>query len=547
MEYSRANLTSLRTFMRNLVKPLLIRCRGFFQTVSCNDAEKLDVMPRRERGENLVMFIHGLSGSALGTWEPMLRAFESDPDLNTYSFDCYAYPTALNRLPLTRRMAGIQEIANGLRTHIEANYGNNVNLILVGHSLGGIVARQYILDEIKCGRGANFLGVALFATPHTGAALANVGSLFSSTHRHLKQLCKGADILELINTDWVRLKVEDKLRTLYVVGGADAVVARESAAPYLGSDNVRTLIEFGHREIIKPSDITDSRYKILKGFIKSVTPQSGIKICRAKEQDGQKGDVLFDFYTTSSEGYYIKRPTDMSLENATKTSHVWVSGPPGLGKTVSLKRLIDVSGWAIQHVLLDSYIGLSALELMREVCNTLCDRVGIEPDGIPKDIDASGLLYYFRKVFSELSDSSPIAILIEEIPLPSGEEYTAFLTLAYHLTLCAETSDSTSRVIWLFSSIRNPKPDIQPNNPKFLERMQFVEFEPWPSPDIEELIDLICTSLDIDMKTEDRELLVDRSKGSPRFVKMLFRRRRNEAVVNKPLQELLSSVELDLS
>jgi predicted alpha/beta hydrolase family esterase len=510
--------------------------------------KQVEIQPLvRHEGNQLILFIHGLSGSALGTWEPMLRVFIQDIDLRDYAFDCYAYPTTLIQFPWNKRMASIQEIASGLQTHIETHYGNKKELILVGHSLGGIIVRQYILDEIKRNHSVKVSGVVLFATPHTGAALASLGKQFSWRHQHLRQLCRGSEILEFINTDWVKLKVEQQIRALYIVGGSDLVVARDSAAPYPGAENVMTLIEHGHTEVIKPKNNADTRFKILKNFIlddlRSVTvvPQSDIS-----KVNGH-GDVLFDFYSPASERFYIQRQADGALINATQSANAWVSGPPGVGKTAALKRLVDMSGWQLHHVILDSYRGLGALELMREVCNVLYERTGLEIDAIPRNITLKELLACFRRAISELTGAMPIAILIEEIPLPPGDAYTDFLDLAYHLTNATESATTPHRVIWLFSSIRNPSPDVRPGTVKFWERVQFLEFKNWDKQDIGNLIDLIIRELHVSLTNEERDLALNAADGSPRFIKMLFRRIRNEVGACKPLKELLTSVKMDLA
>jgi pimeloyl-ACP methyl ester carboxylesterase len=520
----------------------------FVQDFTANQPKPIEnELLLRKEGDQLVLFVHGLSGTALGTWGAMLRIFKQDIKLKDYAFDCYAYPTSLIHLPWDRRKASIQEIANGLQTHIETHHGDKRELILVGHSLGGIIARQYILDETKCKRNCKVRGLVLFATPHTGAALASVGSQFSWRHHHLRQLCRGSDILEFINTDWVKFEIEAQTRALYIVGGSDKVVARDSAAPYLGAENVRTLIDYGHREVIKPEDEDDIRFKILKNFILevflSVTAAPELDISTIKGE----GDVLFDFYAPVSERFYVKRQVDSALLTATQSANAWIFGLPGVGKTASLKRLVEVAGWGLQHVILDSYRGLGALDLMREVCNVLYERAGLEDDAIPRSSSTAELITYFRRAIFVLSETIPIAILIEEIPLPPGDEYTNFLDFAYHLVNATESATTSHRVIWLFSSLRNPTPDVRPGSVKLFERVQFLEYEKWNNQDINNLIDIITGELHITLSTENRELILNTADGSPRFIKMLFRRKRNELGAHKPLQEVIESVKKDLS
>lgn len=511
------------------------------------------IRTERTTGSTVVIFVHGLSGSALGTWKPMVSLLQDDEELSGISYGCYSYPTKLIRVPFTGRMASIREIANGLRTYIETIFGDDKEIVLVGHSLGGLVARQYVLDEVKAARGKNLAALGLFATPHTGAALANIGNSISWRHRHLKELCKGSELLESINTDWVTLKIEQNIKTVYVVGGCDAVVPRDSGSPYIGADNVRTLINCGHVDIIKPKDVQDLRYKFLKEFLrKSIELPSG---CNASSQPNpiptarnteEPVDILFDIYKTGVEPYYVKRNFDKVLFEATRNAHAWVSGEPGIGKTASLVRLASVAQWRLEQILLDSFQGLDALGLFREIVRALCERAGLEDKPIPKDADLQYLAGPFKSALAVLGNEGTVALLIEEIPLPEGKEYSLFLKNAFQVAQFCQGLAQT-KVVLLFSSVRNPRPDLKDNIGKFLERFQLINAKQWEIPETKALIDLLSNSTGIELDEAKRESVITSSHGSPRFVKMVFRRMRNEATKTIPFAELLASVAKDLA
>lgn len=475
----------------------------------------------------------------------MLQALESDDDLKNFSIGCYRYPTSLHRGPFGKRMAGIQEIASGLRTHIDEHYPSKSKLVLVGHSLGGIIARQYVLDELKNSRSLKVAGIALYASPHTGSSLANIGTFVSSSHHHLRQLCNGSDLLEIINSDWASMKVEESIEAIYVVGGGDRVVEPESAAPYRGKNNIKTLIDYGHTEIIEPDDKLDSRYIVLKNFVSRIRPSNGDSAKEAVSHI-KEGDPLFDIYSEAQEPYRVIRGIDQLLRKASLSAHVWVSSQPGLGKTVSLRHLAASSKWKLSHHLLDSFQGLSAIELMREVCLALQERAKTSSP-IQNNVNQSDLLKHFRSVISILREDGPFAILIEEIPLADGDEYAAFLNLVYHLALDVELSQPANRVIWLYSSLRDPKVNIRHGVPKVYERVQFIELEKWSHTELRSLIELIENELCLSSTREDRELICRYADGSPRFVKMYYRRRQNEAAATKPITEILESVSKDLA
>ncbi|POF86740.1 hypothetical protein BGP80_01800 [Pseudomonas putida] len=358
-----------------------------------------------------------------------------------------------------------------------------------------------------------------------------------------------SDFLTGMDNDWINLKIESQIDSFHVVAGVDAIVSTESTLPYIGNKNFATIIDEGHISVTKPKSLEDLRFLYLKKFILEIfnkkltlfgTDSSYLTTPK------KFNDVLFDAYTNDVEQYYYTRKEDAVTATAVQSSNLWISGPPGIGKTAILRRLSTLSGWELQHVILDSYRDLSAIELMREICNLLLDRCGIE--GIlPKDSTQQAIFSEFRKAISRLLSDKPLAILIEEIPLPSGSEYSTFLDLCYQLSLLTESLNSRGRIVWLYSSILNPKNDIKPGLPKIFEKIQFIEFESWQPKDIKSLTQKIASALNLVIPENELQMIVDDSKGIPRYVKMVFRRARNEIGSKIDLSEISSSVQKDLA
>ena len=488
-----------------------------------------------------LIFIHGLSGSANGTWGVMHDVLQSSDELTHLAYDCYTYPTSMFRVPFGPQMPGIQQLSGGLRSFIEASCKPDEELILVAHSLGGLVARHYILEAVKAGRVHQVIGLLLYASPLTGAGLADLAKIFSWRHRHLRQLSRGTDFLKAMNTDWISLKIEEHIKVLTLVAGGDAVVSSDSASPYIGADNVRIIIEHGHIGITKPANLDDIRFRFLRSFVLDLVQAPPATSAVAS------GDILFDSYTLREEEFYIRRQTDEIVYGAVQGAHVWVSGPPGVGKTASLRRLAEISKWRFKHIILDGYQGLTALALMKEVCGLLMTFSGFEEDMLQKVETFQELLRCLRRHMPQIVENGTFAVLIEEIPLPKGEEFTSFLDFAYQLALLSEAASHQGRLIWLFSSVRNPREDVRSGQVKMFEKFQFVEFEYWCLLDITRLVTMISTTLNYELDPENMVLVLERCYGSPRFVKMLFRRTRNEVGSLKSLGELIESVEMDIA
>lgn len=499
---------------------------------------------RGARGNDVVIFIHGLSGSS-GTWDGMLKVLIDCRALDHIGYDCYQYPTKLFRVPFGKKMSTVQEISDGLKTFI-TTYHKGKNILIVAHSLGGVIARYYILNSLKFKQEHHVSGLLLYASPLAGAGLANIASSFSWRHAHLRQLSIKADLLTTINSDWIAMDVASSIKFKSIIAGGDAIVSRDSSSPYIGDTTTETLIEYGHADIIMPKSTQDIRFKVLQDFISqwaitSIEPNITMPV----HNQFSASDILFETYNTRVEKYYVQRREDHVIAAAANASNVWLSGPPGVGKTAALRRLITREQWKCHHLILDSFRGLTAAELMREICNSLNEISGIE-QVLPKKITDSELVKEFRKTLSRLASNQVFAILIEEIPLANGTEYNKFIDYCYRLTLAGESINDICRVVWLFSSINNPRVELDDCTTKLYEKIQFIEFNSWQETDITALISMINTTIQIGYNSADIGLIVSSCNGSPRFVKMLFRHTRNEIGCSTPLLELLGSVKRDV-
>ena len=214
-----------------------------------------------------IIFVHGLGGSAKDSWGKFPELIEGDSTLN-FEYGFFEYPTQIIRIPvLQKKYASIQDLAKALKTFITYKYDMFDELILVGHSLGGLVIRQYLLDEHISGHKTKVSKVLFYAVPQLGAILANIGNLVSWKHRQLKQLCIESDFLDVLNDNWVNSKVDDKLDIQCVIGLADKIVSSESSKSICRQHTIDMLPDKGHKDIIKPNNSEDLNFIIFKNFV----------------------------------------------------------------------------------------------------------------------------------------------------------------------------------------------------------------------------------------------------------------------------------------
>ena len=237
--------------------------------------------------KKLVLLIHGLGGDAKGTWQRFPELIRSDLDLAPrYDVGFYGYPSGLVRLPFGRKMSSIQYLARGLATEIRNRYASYEEVVLIGHSLGGLVARQYTLETIKSAKAFPVQRLMLIATPNEGAQLPKIGNIFSCDHKHLKQLEADSEYLVSLNDDWNEMDVKLKKVVRYVIAGLDQIVTNESARNHAKGSEIEFVEDKGHRDVVKPEHADEKIFHIVKTFLLEASGGGG----RSNEPNPSKDD-----------------------------------------------------------------------------------------------------------------------------------------------------------------------------------------------------------------------------------------------------------------
>jgi pimeloyl-ACP methyl ester carboxylesterase len=108
---------------------------------------RLQFIAPYQPGRIPVLFVHGLASSEL-TWVAMLNDLQADPQLSKkYQFWTYTYPTGK---PFLVSAADLRRDLEATLSQLEARYGPDPalqRLVLVGHSMGGLMARLQVSDS----------------------------------------------------------------------------------------------------------------------------------------------------------------------------------------------------------------------------------------------------------------------------------------------------------------------------------------------------------------------------------------------------------------
>jgi len=292
-----------------------------------------------EMMKKAILFVHGLGGDK-STWGNFDVLINQDDNLGDFEPFFYEYKTRISRffsfLKLRKlsifmeKYVRIQWISKGLETYISHNLKGYDEIILVGHSLGGLVIRKYLLDQNIAKRAGKIKKVIFYAVPQNGAELARWGSLIFRTNRHLSQLSPNSEFLETLNAQWTLSKIENDFIFKIVIAGQDHVVSKESVKNNFRVSEIAYIDDKDHCSVVKPENQDDLSFKILKEFalqdipITLTSPDGSLTY-----KSWYDRDVRMPFFSDESREKIIQ--TLKTIVSPRKT--IRIIGLSGLGKT----------------------------------------------------------------------------------------------------------------------------------------------------------------------------------------------------------------------
>lgn len=238
-----------------------------------------------------VVFIHGFMGGD-STWtnptgNSFLELLRTDPTLNGFDFFEFSYFSKLtdffhsapyqkimSAIPFINRLPGITgkvrmnrpiaQLSEELATYMNLTLEKYDEVILIAHSMGGLIAKDHILN-FQIGHGPKPVGYISIAVPHKGSLAAQLlGPLNNINGKELKPLSEQCDKL---NNEWIE-KRDNLPPAIYMVAQHDEVVVKESALPFSVKRKDKFVVNHDHTSICKPVDRADLSYQAVRKFLK---------------------------------------------------------------------------------------------------------------------------------------------------------------------------------------------------------------------------------------------------------------------------------------
>lgn len=271
---------------------------------------------QQQGNKNLILFVHGFTGSK-DTWknsneeyfpEMLLKNIDIKNNFDIAYFNYYSKLTEFfgskignltlnklfpNRSKKNRKNLNIYSLADYMSSTIRFNCANYDNIIIIAHSMGGLISKAFILNEIKeYGETKVKLFLSL-AVPHFGSNLANLAKLIKIKNVQVNDLVPLNDTTIKLSRDWINTKHP---KAVYFIGQYDEVVEKNSAVPFDNNKLDIVYCDDDHISISKPESnkelIFVSVQKKLIEFIKEEDMYKNMKVKKFND-NGCYDDELF--------------------------------------------------------------------------------------------------------------------------------------------------------------------------------------------------------------------------------------------------------------
>lgn len=232
----------------------------------------------------LGIFVHGFTGGSETWLNPSgltfktLLAAESEinPQFDFIEFDYYTKILSIFHTNFLQKTAGflglgrssvrynrpIKKLAQELQTFIQLNADTYEGIVLIGHSMGGLICKEVILTQVR-GEAPEIIGYVSIAVPHKGSLNA---MLLSGVNTNAKEITPLNEYNDELNNRWIDKK-NSLPDSLYLIAQHDQYVPSTSALPF---NTKNFTLPHDHNTISKPIGPSDGSFKAVSKFISKI-------------------------------------------------------------------------------------------------------------------------------------------------------------------------------------------------------------------------------------------------------------------------------------
>ena len=204
----------------------------------------------------MVVFAHGWNSNPKSAFGELPELLTKLTGLRTY---CYGYPSGSSGL------SSLISVATHMDNEIAKETRGSEVLVIIGHSMGGLLARRLLVAQHSDNALENksVRQLTLMASPSVGSGLAKVGDILTLfSNNQLEDLRQDSRFMEDLGPRWASwqrryVPTQTKVRAIY--GEKDKVVPRSEAVLF----DPKPVLIFGadHSTVVNPRD-DDSRMRL---------------------------------------------------------------------------------------------------------------------------------------------------------------------------------------------------------------------------------------------------------------------------------------------
>lgn len=498
----------------------------------------LQLIHKSQKALHTIIFIHGFTGGTK-TFYNKNKHFSSNFDksileyCDIYEFYYYsklldfkAIKTLFTYMPFFKNIVqckynvDLNKYSELLITHCD-NFNNSyLSVNFICHSMGGIIAKRFLIDQFRTKGKPDGFYITL-ATPHRGVTGAKLMPLLKNIH--IQSLDPFSDFIENVTESWDNICT--KFNRRYYCAIHDQIVDDKSASPTADKKHL-VRVDGSHISIAKPDS---SSTVLMKNVNKTIVSFLKLNQTTNEYQYIKSEDVLFYAYKKEYDIFYLNRNQDNEIYAILKNSNLWLHGKSGTGKTniilhylannEVLSLFIDLSPCSPESSV-DDIFEMIYWSLKNQLEKNYSCGLCIE--------GAGGWFNKISELFSSIDQRIPICVFIDEIFIKSSTTYEEFIeTLtrltSYYLNSC----HATKEIRFIVSTLTDPR-HFNSSSLSSSEKFQAIfvkkELQYWCDDDMHKLSRIINNYLSTKLTVSDRYKLVRAATGSPRKLKILYRK-----------------------
>ncbi|NNC44304.1 MAG: hypothetical protein HKN99_00300 [Winogradskyella sp.] len=216
----------------------------------------------RDEGNNLLLFVHGLSGESKGTFGNIPNLLKSDSTFDGWAMKPLGYaPIVQPKLgkDIWGAIRDIDKISGYLKTCLTYKFKDYDRIAIVAHSLGGIVAQKAILslDEDVRQRISHLI---MFGAPSNGIAPEVLSKQWNKKY---SEMSSEGDFITSLRKDWEQtFKGNYPFKLKVAASPHDEYVSVESCHKPFAEEHCE-FVDGKHLMMVKPKDEKDDAYNLI--------------------------------------------------------------------------------------------------------------------------------------------------------------------------------------------------------------------------------------------------------------------------------------------